>query len=232
MKSYRLYSILFVCIALLTACAPATPTVAPTATLSGNMISTSIAATVAAIPSFTPLPTDTPLPTRTATQIVGFELTPANYTATPVPPTALVVPTIIPPTVSGSSGAGIPSLTPIPGPVQGNSEFSCMLLTQTPLDWSKLQPRDSFDAKWKVRNVGNRDWAADAVNFVYLRGTAMHLYGSKFDLSKDVKSGSEISFVVDMSTPKEPGTYTAVWGLTQGSRVFCELSLSIIVQGK
>ena len=80
--------------------------------------------------------------------------------------------------------------------------------------------------------MGSNDWPADNVNFIFVSGAALHQYGSRFDLSKDVVSGGSIELTLDMMAPKEPGNYTAVWGLAYGKSVFCQITISIIVQKK
>lgn len=72
---------------ILAACAPATPP-APTPDVNATvnaMLSTSVAATLTAQPTNTPLPTETPLPTATPEPLITDTPTPAPATETPIP---------------------------------------------------------------------------------------------------------------------------------------------------
>ena len=85
----KIFAVLLILSTFLAACAPATPTPDVNATVNA-MLSTSVAATLTAQPTDTPLPTSTPLPTFTPEPII---------TNTPVA-SETPVPTIAPPTAT------------------------------------------------------------------------------------------------------------------------------------
>ena len=86
-----------------------------------------------------------------------------------------------------------------------------------------------FDAKWKVKNIGKKDWDGNSVDYSYVSGDKFHKVAG-YDLGKTVKVGETRELIVDMLSPKNPGTYTTNWSLQVGSEKFCTLSLTIVVK--
>jgi hypothetical protein len=204
----------FTALVLVMACvpviaAPSVPTTDP------NMIGTIIVQTAnaastqtaAAIPTLTPTATftltppntDTPEPTATATVIFLF------YTPSPV-----VLPT---------QAGGSPS----------SKSFACQVVSVTPANGTRFESRVDFDAKWKVKNVGLKDWEGNSVDYVYLSGDKFHKVAS-YDLGKTVEAGATRELIVDMLSPKNAGTYTTNWALQVGADAFCTMSLTIVVK--
>ncbi len=208
------YLVWFTALALIMACVPtiATPAVP---TIDPNAISTYIAQTAnvaatqtaAAMPTltptatFTPTPrdTDTPEPTATSTVIFLF------YTPSPV------------------------ILNPTSGTTPGSKSYACTVLSVTPANGTSFASRTDFDAKWKVRNIGKRDWENNSVDYNYLTGDKFHKVAG-YDLGQTVKFGETIELIVDMTAPKNAGSYTTNWTLQAGSEAFCTLSLTIVVK--
>ena len=165
--------------------------------------------TAAAMPTFTatstftptPRPTDTPEPTATAT--VLFLL----YAPSPV---------II--AQSGGNG-GTPNSKP----------YACQVISVTPANGTSFGPRTDFDAKWKVKNIGLKDWEGNSVDYTYFSGDKIHKVAG-YDLGKTVKRGDVRELIVDMLAPKKPGTYTTNWAIQVGAEAFCTLSLTIVVK--
>jgi hypothetical protein len=133
------------------------------------------------------------------------------------------------PMLAPMSVAAIPVFSvSVESPAAG-SDYSCTLISQKPLNWTKMERRQIFDAFWTVKNSGNRVWGQHGVDFAFVSGTKMHTDGSGFDFQKDVGKGQKIKFVVDMTTPKTKGVYSTTWGLFTGGRVFCKLGLTVNV---
>lgn len=106
--------------------------------------------------------------------------------------------------------------------------YSCHLDGQFPRDWVVMQSRQDFDMKWIVRNTGTANW--NGVDLVFLGGAKMQKYGiNRFDV-KIVKPLGKATFILDMVAPKNPGTYTTYWGLTNGKKVFCRFYLIVRVK--
>ena len=204
----------FTALVLIMACAPtfaapAAPTIDPYA-ISTYIAQTANAAstqTAAAMPSLTPTTTftstprntDTPEPTATATVIFLF------YTPSPV-----ILPTQ-------------------PGGNASSKNYACEVISITPANGTVLGSRTDFDAKWKVKNIGKKDWENNSTDYIYLTGDKFHKVAG-YDLGKTIKAGETRELIVDMLAPKNAGTYTTNWTLRVGSDTFCTLSLTIVVQ--
>ncbi|HLF74055.1 MAG TPA: NBR1-Ig-like domain-containing protein [Anaerolineales bacterium] len=178
-----------------------------------NAASTSTAAalpTSTATPTITPtLNTDTPSPTVTATVI--FIL---------ASPTPLVFPTFtrVPGVGGGSGGSGTSA-----------DNYACRLVSQEPPNGRAFNPRDDFDAVWNVRNIGQKTWDRNSVDYIHLSGDDFHRLEG-YDLAANVTPGQTTNIVVDMRAPRNPGTYRTRWTLRVGSENFCPLELTIVVR--
>jgi hypothetical protein len=176
--------------------------------------------TAAAIPSSTPTVTFTPTrltdtPSPTATSTVIFIL---SSPTKQVPPTLVILPG------SGSGGSG--------GSGGGGStaeNYACQIVSVSPANGTSFKPRDSFDATWRVKNTGAKDWDRNSIDFLYLSGAKIHKVAG-YDLSKSVDSGDTIDLAVDMEAPKTSGTYSTTWTLAAGSKTFCNMSITIAVR--
>ena len=200
-----------------TLAAPAVPTTDPHA-ISTFIVQTANAAstqTAKALPTltptapFTPTPrnTETPEPTATSTVIFLF------YTP------SIVVPTL----TAGSGGSGTGS-----GGTSSQS-YACSIISVNPPNGSNFGNRVDFDATWKVKNIGKKNWDKGSIDYIYLSGDKFHKVAG-YDLGTAVKTGETTSLVVDMLSPKNPGTYTTNWTLRAGSKTFCTISLTIVVK--
>jgi hypothetical protein len=109
----------------------------------------------------------------------------------------------------------------------GNS-YSCSLVKQSPADWVKMKSRQNFDMNWTVQNTG-AVWYADSTKLSYVGGTKMQTRGDSFTLSSDVARGKKVKLSVDMTAPKNLGTYTTLWALYAGNTRFCKVTLVLTV---
>jgi len=123
----------------------------------------------------------------------------------------------------------IPVVTISVETVAAGKDYACTLASQKPKNWTKMQRRHIFDAMWTVKNSGNKNWGNNSIDFKYISGTKMHTYADTYDLSKNVGSGKTITLIVDMISPKTKGYYTSVWGLYNGGKAFCKLSITVNV---
>ncbi len=199
---------------LIMACVPSlttqsVPTVDPGA-INTFIVQTAHAAatqTAALLPSATPTPTITPIrntdtPTPTATSTVIFLF---------FSPTPLVIPTI---TNAASS-----------------DNFACQIMTAMPPNGNTFNPREDFDALWRVKNIGKKKWDRTTVDYIFSSGAKIHKISS-YDLAKNIPVGGITDLVVNMQAPKDPGTYTTTWTMRTGSKFFCPLTLTIVVQAQ
>lgn len=87
-----------------------------------------------------------------------------------------------------------------------------------------------FDAAWTVKNISGKTWELYTTDYKYIKGTEMQTYANAYDLDQVVKSGEQVTLTVDMTTPTDPGTYSATWALTQGSTIICTLPVKIVLK--
>ena len=92
-----------------------------------------------------------------------------------------------------------------------------------------MDPRDDFDAVWRVRNNGQRTWDRTSIDFIYDSGDRIHKVAG-YDLNSNVRTGDTTDLAVDMAAPRDPGTYSTNWTLRVGDNEFCRMSLTIVVR--
>ena len=206
------YLIWFTALVLVMACvptiaAPSVPTTDPNAinTIIAQTANAASTQTAVAMPTFTstttftPTPRNTNTPEPTATATVLFIF----YTPSPV----------VLPSTSGPS----------------SKSYACQVISVTPAIGTSFAVRTDFDAKWKVKNTGVKDWEGASVDYVYLSGDKIHKVAG-YDLGKTVVAGETRELIADMLSPKNPGTYTTNWTLQVGTNAFCTMRLTIVVK--
>jgi hypothetical protein len=213
-------------LALVMACVPSLA--APLPTANPNEINTFIAQTAnaaanqtaAALPSSTPTATVTPTPRNTDTPSPTFTATVIFIISSPtkqLPPTLVIIP--------GSGGGGESG----GGGSSSTSEWSCQLVSVSPANGTSFKARDNFDATWRVKNTGTKNWDRNSVDFMYLSGAKIHKVAG-YDLSQTINTGQTADLTVDMVAPKDSGTYSTTWTLMVGNKTFCNMSLTVVVK--
>lgn len=129
-------------------------------------------------------------------------------TATQVPPTA-VPPTTVP---GGSTTPPAASATPVPCNLLGFGED----VDVTYPDGSKLDPGETFEKTWRLRNIGSCTWTSSYF-LVFDRGDAMGAPASVQLTTGTVPPGSEVDATVKLKAPLNAGTYQGYWKLRDGS---------------
>jgi len=204
----------FTALAVIMACAPtfsaapSIPTLEPGA-INTMIVQTANAAstqTAAALPTSTPTETFTPTPRSTTTS----EATATGFVWIVISPTN--------PISAALTAANIRS----------NKNYDCLLISTTPANGTSFTPRKNFDATWRVKNIGKKDWEKNSTDFIYLRGDKFHKV-SGYDFKKTLQVGVTGDLTVSMQAPKNTGFYTTYWTLRVGSEEFCEVSLTISV---
>ncbi|CAG0954445.1 hypothetical protein ANAEL_00253 [Anaerolineales bacterium] len=151
-----------------------------------NLVVTSVAETLTAIPTSTPAPTDTPSPTPT-------EVVPTiQFTA---------MPTFV-----------LPTNTPMGN---AKTDYVCNVTDQKPFDDTEFRPGDSFDIKWTIVNTGAKKWE-DKTYLEYQDGPEMTdktqielpnlKPGGKYDVILDATAPSEAGMQVMVWAVVGPGT--------------------------
>lgn len=171
--------------------------------------------TAAALPTSTFASTATLEPTATVTSTHE-----PTFTATPQPTATVqyivVTNTYIPPTQK-------PSATPTP------AAYVCSLISTTPATGTKMSTFADFDAVWKVKNIGTKDWQVGYVDLKYVSGTKMQTVADIFDVNTAVLKGGELTLIVDMKAPGSAGKYTESFALIMEGTTMCVLPLNIEV---
>lgn len=206
----------FATLALVLACVPSIGT--PFPTMDPNQVNQIIAQTAnaagtqtaAARPSFTPTVL-TPTPQNTFTPSPTFTSTVIFILASPTsPPTATVM------FILGGGGTS-------------SDDFACQVLNVNPSNGTSFDGRDDFDVTWRVKNIGQKNWSRNNIDFVFDSGANMSETAG-YDLPADVGRDDSISLVADLEAPRRSGTYTTTWALRRGTNSFCKMSLTIHVR--
>ena len=213
----------FTALVIVLACGPAIGAPLPTSdpneintiiALTANAASTQTAAaqpTFTFTPSLTPtVPTPTPSPTATSTVIFILST-----------PTMQVVPTF---TFISNTGGGGSS-----GGSSSSANYACQVLSVSPANGTSMSKNTDFDAVWSVKNIGQKTWDSNSVDFVYDSGAKFYKVAG-YDLKSSVKPGETTSLGADMVAPKDSGTYTTTWALRVGQNYFCKMNLTMNVK--
>jgi len=225
------FSIILVAALGLTGCAGALGP-QPTATLdptqmeqSLNVMRTAAAGTVAAQLTEQAILFPSPTVTITPTVTLTHTLEPLPATSTPI---RLPGTTVAPPTATLSPAELVPTATP--RPVINTNPIECKVISVSPVYTTKLRPSTDFDARWTLKNLSPDTWEEDSLEVRYITGDKFQQYSDSYKLLKDVKSGENVEFVIDMVTPSEAGTYSTAWGLFRGSQNLCVIYTNVTVE--
>jgi len=108
-----------------------------------------------------------------------------------------------------------------------SSDYSCTVASSSPS--RSISPRTDFDAKWVVYNTGRKSWDRTSADYYYASGARMHKR-SAYDFPKSVAPKDSVTLIVDMISPKDPGSYNTVWKVRIGKTQFCNMSLTVTVK--
>jgi hypothetical protein len=110
--------------------------------------------------------------------------------------------------------------------------YACNAITVSPAWGAVVKPRTDFIAAWKVYNTGTNMWHVDDVVGGFVSGEKMYNPDNGgIIISFTVYVGDKINIQKHMVPPKEPGTYTSIWGLrkTNKKEYFCLFDVTITV---
>jgi hypothetical protein len=206
----------FTILAVIMACAPIFSSVPPLPTLDPGAINTFIVQTANAASTQTVAAAPTSTSTATLTSTPRFTNTP-EPTATNTFIWILVSPTN--PVSASLTAAAITS----------NKNHACLFISVTPANGTSFDSRKNFEATWRVKNIGKKEWNKDDTDFVYVNGDKFHKE-SGYDFKKTLEPGVTGDLTVAMQAPKRTGTYTTNWAVRIGSDEFCKVSLRIAVR--
>jgi len=193
----------FVIMALLAACAPATPA-EPTADV--NAIRTSAAYTV----------------------VAEITLTAAAFTPTVLPPTETFTPEPIPPTET-SAFTTDPTQAALGTPAELCDNSSYVADINIP-DGTPMTANQEFVKTWKIKNIGTCTWG-DGYDIVF-SGTGIKMDGKAVALGVVVSPGQEVEVSVNFKAPSKIGEYVSTWVMSspQGFTFGEPFYLKIVVQ--
>jgi len=213
-QSINRKAIFLITAAVMLACMPTFASATPISTFDPNLFNTDIAQTANAAatqtalllpPTFTSTPTFAPTKTPTVTPTPLADL---SYLA--FSPTASLTATFA-------------------TSVAGATDYSCLLIAQSPEDNTVLASGAIFSVRWQVKNTGTVTWGANNIDYRYKSGAKLHKQ-SVYDLYKDIAPGDFADLIADMKAPATAGAYSTVWRIRVGKKEFCSLTLTIDVK--
>ena len=168
-------------------------------------------------------PTHTPTRPPTST---------ASRTKTPLPTSTVLFlfPThtaVVLPTLPGAGGK--PTKTPNPNEHTYKGTLACALVGKSPSDGTVFLPKKKFTVHWTVKNIGTASWKKGWLDYQYIGGTKFHDRGL-YDMNFIVDAGETIDIKVNMSAPKQPGSYETTWVLGSKKNALCKMTLAIVVK--
>ena len=217
LKRKTKFSLWLLALAFIMSCAPVlTSAPPPAAPLDPNAVNRIIVETANAAATQTaralPTSTSTETPTRIPTNTGTDEPTATN--------TVIFV-------FQTSTPFVLPPLAATYKPTS-DKDYACEVLN-SPTDGTIYDPRLEFKVRWRLKNVGQKDWDGGSVDFVYDSGDKIHKVKG-YDLGEGTKVGEVAELFVTMQAPKDPGTYTTYWTLRLGTYKFCKVSFRMGVK--
>jgi uncharacterized protein YraI len=127
--------------------------------------------------------------------------------------------------VSVVEGPPAPPANPAPA-------YSCVLISQSPVDGTVMDAGETFDMSWEIQNIGETTWSlADTVITKVTATLDQPL--SEIDiltLESDVIPGGTYQVIVPMQAPDFAGEFGEYWIVTQGGSTVCDFYNVIEVQ--
>jgi uncharacterized protein YraI len=132
------------------------------------------------------------------------------------------------PVVEASAPPPTVETTPAPPP----TTLGCMLVSQSPADYTQFAGGTGFETTWVLQNIGSGTWGTNDFDIRYLgavNNILLHQGGDVYDLAVDVPSGSSYNFTVSMIAPYDTGTYGELWEIGSGNASLCQFYVYITV---
>ncbi len=110
---------------------------------------------------------------------------------------------------------------------------SCVLVSQSPADYSVYPPRTGFDTNWVLQNTSGTAWDQNSVDLVYIGakdGMRLHQNYDLYDITQTVQPGANYTVTVPMISPDSAGQWGEAWQLQQSGNVLC--SFWVIIEVK
>ncbi len=124
------------------------------------------------------------------------------------------------------------STAPPTNPDLPEGSYSCILVSQDPVDETVFQAGVAFDMAWEVQNVGTESWTVEDT-LISKVGAEVDQPLSAIDtlpLAKQVDPGSNYTVLVPMTSPGFAGKFGEYWTITLGDQTVCYFYNVIQVQ--
>jgi uncharacterized protein YraI len=117
-----------------------------------------------------------------------------------------------------------------PNPPEGG--YSCLLVSQSPVDGTVMETGQAFDMVWTVQNTGEGTWTAADTVITKVSATLEQPLSSidTLNLAADVISGANYDVTVPMVAPDFAGEFGEYWIITQGGVTVCDFYNIITVE--
>ena len=117
-----------------------------------------------------------------------------------------------------------------PDPPEG--AYSCLLVSQFPVDGTVLEAGMAFDMTWSVQNVGQETWTTADTVITKVSATLEQPLSNidTLNLTADVISGGTYDVTVPMTAPDIAGEFGEYWIITRGDITVCDFYNVIEVQ--
>lgn len=189
----RIVLALLICVVVLSSClnrTPASPTpdVNMIYTQAAETLAVQLTGTAAAMPTatFTVAPTETQAPTATLASTLPLGTAQPLVTLPGVATATLAAP---------------------------KAPDAAAWVEQTPADGFQMNPGQSFDIVWKLKNTGTTTWTTN-YQYRYFSGAKLHENKNTYNLKSAVAPNDEALLVVDGIAPMTAGEYTTTWVIT------------------
>jgi uncharacterized protein YraI len=114
---------------------------------------------------------------------------------------------------------------PAPEPLE------CVLVAQSPLDYTVQAAGADFAMEWTVVNTGSDAWTQSVAQFVRAGQTGeLHTDEDGFALDDDVQPGEGVTVKAPAAAPDVAGTYGELWEINAGAAVVCQFWMIINVR--
>jgi uncharacterized protein YraI len=109
----------------------------------------------------------------------------------------------------------------------------CVLISQSPADYTVFGPSTSFDVEWVLQNTSDSPWGEGEVDLAFagaIDGVRLHQHGDLYDITQTVQPGENYTISGSLFAPAEPGQYGEAWVLQQGQNTLCTFWIVVEVQ--
>jgi uncharacterized protein YraI len=136
--------------------------------------------------------------------------------------------------VTTSNADGVPVVAGEPcenADVPPPEALECVLVEQSPLDYTVQESGADFDMEWTVVNTGTDSWIQSVADFVQAGQTGeLHADEDSFAVDDDVQPGESVTVSAPAAAPDVAGTYGELWEINANGAVVCQFWMIINVQ--